>query len=79
MISNSGTFSAEVRLHLFVDDQKYDVGSMGSGFGYLRSPQDIAERQVELETIIDGKSTRWPVRLTTPITAASKRFTFEAV
>jgi hypothetical protein len=79
MISSSATFSAEVRLHLFVGDQKYEIGSLGPGFGYLRVPQEITEHQVELETIVDGKSTRWPVHLTTPITPASRRFTFEAV
>lgn len=79
MISPSGTFSAEVRLHLYVNGQQYVVGSLGSGFGYLRNSQEIEESQGELEMSIDGKITRWPVRLTTPITIASKRFTFEAI
>jgi len=79
MISNSGTFSADVRLHLLIGEQQFDVGSLGSGFGYLRNPQDILETQGELETSVDGKVTRWRVRFTSPITAASKRFTFEAI
>ena len=79
MISRSGTFSAEVRLHLYVHGQQYDVGSLGPGFGYLRNPHEIMETEGELETRVDGKVTRWPIRITMPITTASKRFTFEAV
>jgi hypothetical protein len=79
MISNSGTFSANVRLNLYVNGQQYDVGSLGPGFGYLRNAHDISETEGELETRVDEKTTRWPVRITSPITTASKRFTFEAV
>jgi len=79
MISHSGTFSANVRLNLYVNGRQYDVGSLGPGFGYLRNPQDILEPEGELETRVDDKVTRWPVRITSPITSASKRFTFESM
>ncbi len=78
MNSNSGTFSADVQLHLIVGEQKYAVGSLGSGLGYLRHSQDIDELHCELETIVDGKVTRWSVRLKNPITSASKRFEYES-
>ena len=79
MISNSGTFSADVKLHLLANGQRYELASLGSGSGRLRVEQFIDVTEGEIETIVDEKVTRWPVRLTSPITGESKRFTFEAV
>ena len=79
MISNSGTFSADVKLHLLANGQRYELASLGSGSGRLRVEQFIDVSEGEIETIVDEKVTRWPVRLTSPITGESKRFTFEAV
>ena len=77
--NKNGTFSADVRLSLFVDKQRVDVASLGPGFAILRNSQAIDATEGEIETIVDDKVTRWPVRLTSPITGESKRFTFEAV
>ena len=79
MISNSGTFSADVKLHLFVGGQRYELASLGSGSGRLRTEQELSATEGELETIVDKKVTRWKVRITGPTTGDSKRFTFEAV
>ncbi|MGB6044167.1 MAG: hypothetical protein WBF93_13490 [Pirellulales bacterium] len=79
MISNSGTFSADVKLHLYTDDGQFELGQLGPDFALLRSAREIFAQEGELETIIDGKSSRWKVRITSPITIASRRFTFEAV
>ena len=79
MISNTGTFSADVKLHLFVGGRQVELGQLGPGFALLRDAQDISATDGELETVIDGKSTRWKVRITSPITNASRRFSFEAV
>jgi hypothetical protein len=83
MISNSqngnGTFSANVQLSLFVDNRQLDVASLGPGFAIFRNPHSIEASEGEIETIVDEKVTRWKVRFTSPITAESKRFTFEAV
>lgn len=73
------TFSAEVILHLYVDQEKIVLGQLGPDFAIFREPKTIEARQGELETVIDGKSSRWKVRFTSPITSESKRFTFEAV
>lgn len=79
MISNSGTFSADVKLHLFANGEKYELASLGSGAGRLRTEQVVNATEGEIETIVDAKVTRWKVRLTSPMTGESKRFTFEAV
>lgn len=83
MISDSnngnGTFSADVKLYLHIGDTRIDLGQLGPGFAILRHAQAIDASVGEIETIVDQKISRWPVRFTSPITVASKRFTFEAV
>ena len=80
MISNGNkTFSADVELNLHVASQRYELGHLGPGFALLGQSSDIDASEGELETIIDGKSSRWKIRFTSSITKASKRFTFEAV
>ena len=83
MITNSqngnGTFSADVKLSLFVDDRRFEVASLGPGFAVLRDAQSTDATEGEIETIVDKKVSRWKVRFTSPITGESKRFTFEAV
>lgn len=74
-----GTFSAEVKLHLYVAEEKIEVGQLGPDFEILRNPKSIDASHGELETVIDGNSSRWKVRFTSPITSESKKFTFEAV
>lgn len=83
MISNrvsNATFSADVKLHLHVSGRTINLGQLGPGFAILRdSSQSIDATEGEIETIVDGKVSRWPVHITSPITNESKRFTFEAV
>jgi hypothetical protein len=78
MISGNGTFSANVRLNLYVGAARFELGHLGPDFALLGDAQNIDATEGELETIIDGKSARWKVRFTSPITSSSKRFTFEA-
>ncbi len=81
MISNNtnGTFSADVKLSLYISGQRFELGHLGPGFALFGEVQSIAATEGEIESIVDGKITRWPVRITSPTTSASKRFTFEAV
>ena len=83
MITNSqdgnGTFSADVQLSLFIDNRRIEVASLGPDFAIFRSAHSIDATEGEIETIVDEKVSRWKVRFTSPITAESKRFTFEAV
>ena len=89
MISNnpssnvSGTFSANVRLHLFVNDCRFEVASLGPNFAILRGEQPIVENNdeptTEIETIIDDKVTRWPIRITSRLDGQTRRFEFESL
>lgn len=83
MISNAqnenGMFSADVKLHLHVGDQCFELGHLGPGFALLGDAQAIDAAEGEIETIVDEKVSRWKVRITSPITGESKRFTFEGV
>ena len=74
-----GTFSADVKLNLYVDGEVVAIGQLGPDFGIFRDPRTFAASEGELETVIDGNSSRWKIRFTSPITSESKRFTFEAV
>ena len=84
MISNSsnsgnGTFSADVKLHLYANDQRIELGQLGPGFAILRNSLTVEASEGEIESIVDQKVNRWKVRFTSPITTASKRFSFEAM
>ena len=81
MISNNtnGTFSANVKLSLYVSDQRFELGHLGPGFALLGEAQTIEASEGEIESIVDQKVNRWKVRFTSPITTASKRFSFEAM
>ncbi len=70
-------FSADVSLNLYVRGQRIELGQLGPGFAIFRDFQRIDECEAEIETNIDGKINRWPVRIIGEITGESKRFTFE--
>jgi len=85
MISNNlpangnGTFSADVRLTMYVGDCKLEVASLGPKFGHFRQEQTLASVDAEIETIVDDKVTRWPIRITSELDGKTKRFEFEGV
>ena len=79
MTLTNSTFSAEVKLHLYAGSDQFELGHLGPGFALLGTAQDIGATEGELETVIDGKSSRWKVRITSPITSESRRFTFEGM
>ena len=74
--SGNGTFSANVRLSLYFGDQRFDVASLGPSFAILREQQSFPSTNAEIESIVDGKVTRWPIRITTPLDGTAKRFEF---
>jgi hypothetical protein len=78
-LNAGGMFSADVKLHLYVGEERFELGQLGPGFAILRESQAIASTNAELETVIDEKITRWPVRITSAITGDSMRFTFDSV
>lgn len=78
MTIDNGSFSADVRLYLYTGNEQFELGHLGPGFAMLGDAKTIDATEGELETVIDGKSSRWKVRFTSPITSESRRFTFEA-
>ena len=77
MTSMPTTFSADVELYLNMNGTRYELGHLGPGFALLGERQKLMEGTGEVETIIDGKTTRQAVRVTVPSTAESRRFEFE--
>jgi hypothetical protein len=83
MISNAqnenGTFSADVRLNLHIGQRRIELGHLGPGFALLGEAQSIEATEGEIETIVDDKVTRWPIRITSKLDGSTKRFEFEGV
>jgi len=75
----NGTFSADVKLYLYVDGAQIELGQLGPGFAILRDAQNITASEGEIESIVDQKITRWRVKFPSPITSESRRFAFESV
>ena len=71
------THSAVVKLYLHAGDARLELGHLGPGFGILASACEIPTKDCELETVVDGKVTRWPIRITSDVTAGERRFSFE--
>jgi hypothetical protein len=49
------------------------------GFALLGEAQSIEATKAEIETIVDDKVTRWPVRITSKLDGSTKRFEFEGL
>ena len=83
MISNAqnenGTFSADVKLNLHVGGKRFELGHLGPGFALLGNAQAVDATEGEIETIVDEKVTRWPIRITTKLDGSTKRFEFEGL
>ncbi len=69
--------SADVQLNLFIQGCRFELGHLGPDFAILSDTHDISATEGEIETVIDGKSTRISIRIISPITEASRKFTFE--
>ena len=72
-------FSADVKLHLHVGNQRFELGQVGPGLAILREAQNIECTEAEIETAVDEKVTRWPIRITTKLDGSTKRFEFEGL
>ena len=76
--SRPETFSANVELNLYVGGRKLPVGHLGPDFGLLDQPAQLEATEAELETIVDGRVSRWPIRLINSQTSDGRKFTFES-
>ena len=85
MISNrssnngNGTFSADVKLHLYISGKRFELGHLGPDFALLGESHPIQSTDAEIETIVDSKVTRWPIRITSELDGTTKRFEFESL
>ena len=77
--NGNGTFSADVKLHLHVGGERFELGHLGPDFALLGEACPISSNEGEIETIVDNKVSRWPIRITTPLDGSTKRFEFEGV
>ncbi|MCA9130881.1 MAG: hypothetical protein KDB22_27545 [Planctomycetales bacterium] len=75
----NAVFSADVKLHLYVAGTQYELGHLGPDFAFLAELQSLDASEGEIETVVGNIVTRWPVRLTSPVTIDSLRFTFEPI
>ena len=78
-VSGNGTFSADVKLHLYVGGERFELGHLGPNFALLGQPQPINPCDAEIETSIDNKVTRWPIRITSKSDGRARRFEFESL
>ncbi len=53
MTLTNGTFSADVKLHLYAGNDQFELGHLGPDFALLGKACDIGATEGELETIID--------------------------
>ncbi|MCS7466638.1 hypothetical protein NZK35_08280 [Stieleria sp. ICT_E10.1] len=71
-------FSAQVELRLRAGDRNYELGQLGPDFALLRKASPLQAGEAEIESIIDGKSTRRRIRITKSISGDCRRFAFES-
>ncbi len=55
--------SADVRMHLRVNERIFVIGQLGPDFIVLREPVDCPATDGEITVSIDGRVKRWPVSL----------------
>ena len=61
---------------MITNGEQIELGQLGPGFAILRNEQEVSSTDAEIESIVDGKVTRWPIRITTPFDGTAKRFEF---
>ncbi|QDV81819.1 hypothetical protein TBK1r_07410 [Stieleria magnilauensis] len=74
----SVVFSAQVELRLHVGDRSYELGQLGPDFALLRTASPLQAGDAEIESVIDGKTTRRRIRITKSISGDCRRFDFES-
>jgi hypothetical protein len=65
--------SAKVQIQLFVNGQMLPVAQLGPDFLVLREPTDHPPAEAEIAMWVDGRESRWPVRLVNGIAAGQRK------
>jgi hypothetical protein len=66
-------YSADVRMHLYVNGFALPIGQLGPGFIILRNAPDHPPTDAEIVMSIDGEERRWNVQLPEGISAGKVR------
>jgi hypothetical protein len=69
----SNGYSADVRMHLSVNGQSFNIGQLGPDFIILRDAAELPPSRGQITVSIDGRERRWSVQLPEGISAASVR------
>ena len=64
-----GSFSAQVRMELYVNGHVLPIGQLGPDFLILKHPADHPPTDAEIAMSVDGRESRWRVRLPDGIAA----------
>jgi hypothetical protein len=56
-------YSAKVQIQLFVNGQVFPVAQLGPDFLVLRESTNHPPAEAEISMSVDGRESRWPVRL----------------
>lgn len=66
------SYSSEVRLELVLKDEVINLGQIGPDMAVLREPRELPPCDAEIVMYVDGRPTRWPVRLVDGATLQSR-------
>jgi hypothetical protein len=66
-------YSAEVKMHLLLDEQIHSIGQLGPDFLVLHKPIDHPPANARLFFSVDGKEREWDIRLPEGISADARR------
>ena len=76
MIASNMPRSAEVELWLYCSGQQFELGQVGGETLILARAEPIPGGEATLETIIDGRSRRFPIGMIPEQSGESKRISF---
>lgn len=62
--------SADVQMHLSVNGHTLSIGQLGPDYVILDAPIDYPPSDAEIFLSVDGKESRWKVRLTDGLSAS---------
>lgn len=62
--------SADVQMHLSVNGHTLSIGQLGSDYVILDTPIDYPPSDAEISLSVDGKESRWKVRLIDGLSAS---------
>ncbi|EMB14045.1 hypothetical protein [Rhodopirellula europaea] len=76
MIASNLPRSAEVELWLHCGGKRYELGQVGGNFAILAKNETLEGGEAIVETIIDGRSDRFPVEFIPDPSGESRRLQF---